>query len=141
VKFLSVPARRAGVQLLLEEDLHDIPELVGSPIDFEQVFFIMIENAIQAAEGKKDCEVQIGGRIEGNQVVIRFSDNCGGIEPENIDKIFDPFFTTKMPDKGTGLGLAVVKRIAENYGGSIGVESRWGYGTIFQIRLPLMMLR
>ena len=57
-----------------------------------------------------------------------------GIPAEALDRIFDPFFTTKPG--GTGLGLATVHRIVEEHGGSIRVQSAYGKGTTFQLRLP-----
>ena len=55
---------------------------------------------------------------------------------ETCSKIIQPFFTTKSRDKGTGLGLFTVKRIVEQYGGGIMVESAPGKGTAFKILLP-----
>jgi two-component system cell cycle sensor histidine kinase/response regulator CckA len=141
VKFLSEAARRAGIQLILDASLNDIGELVGNPTDFEQLFFILIENAIHAAEDKKDGGLRISGGIQDQQVKLTFDDTCGGIRSEHIDQLFEPFFTTKAPDKGTGLGLSIVKRIVESYGGSVKVESRHGHGTIFYITMPLAMLK
>ena len=59
-----------------------------------------------------------------------------GIPEENRAKLFEPLFTTKA--KGLGLGLAVVKMLAEANGGSIEVESEVGKGSIFTVRLPVV---
>ena len=69
-------------------------------------------------------------------VEIKVSDNGCGIPKENLSKIFDPFFTTKG-QKGTGLGLAVIWGIIDNHNGRITVDSEFGNGTTFTIRLPL----
>jgi signal transduction histidine kinase len=58
-----------------------------------------------------------------------------GIKEEDLGRIFDPFFTTRPT--GTGLGLSITKRIIEEHGGRIDVESKVGNGTIFKIYLPL----
>jgi PAS domain S-box-containing protein len=72
-----------------------------------------------------------------NIVVIRVSDTGTGIPLELTEKIFDPFFTTKKPGKGTGLGLALVRRIVLLHNGTIMVEKTGYEGTTFRIELPL----
>jgi signal transduction histidine kinase len=65
---------------------------------------------------------------------IRISDTGAGIQPDQLNHIFEPFFTTK--ETGTGLGLAVTRRIIKEHKGSIHVESAPGKGTTFVILLP-----
>lgn len=72
-----------------------------------------------------------------NIVVVRVSDTGTGIPLELTEKIFDPFFTTKKPGKGTGLGLALVRRIVLLHNGTILVEKTGYEGTTFRIELPL----
>jgi PAS domain S-box-containing protein len=67
-------------------------------------------------------------------VLIEVEDNGCGIKKEDIDRIFDPFFTTRPT--GTGLGLSITKRIVEEHGGKIEVESEYGRGSKFKIYLP-----
>ncbi|MGE4133435.1 MAG: ATP-binding protein [Bdellovibrionales bacterium] len=67
-------------------------------------------------------------------ICLRVRDNAGGIPPEILSRIFDPFFTTKTVGKGTGLGLSLTKRILEEVGGSIAVESKDGE-TAFYVTL------
>ena len=74
---------------------------------------------------------------EGWHMIIEVSDNGCGIKPENIERIFEPFFTTRERGKGTGLGLSVLHGIVKNHGGSVFVESEEGYGTTFQVYIPL----
>jgi len=62
-------------------------------------------------------------------------DDGPGIHPDLLLRIFEPFFTTKA--KGTGLGLAVVKRIIEDHDGSVEVRSEVGKGTTFTFPLPM----
>jgi len=72
----------------------------------------------------------------GRYVVLRVSDTGHGIPREIMDKVFDPYFTTKSQGKGTGLGLAVVNGIVNNYRGAITLESEVGQGTRFSLFLP-----
>jgi PAS domain S-box-containing protein len=79
------------------------------------------------------CETE----TKNNVVIIRVSDTGTGIPPELTEKIFDPFFTTKKPGKGTGLGLALVRRIVMLHNGTIFVEKTGYEGTTFRIELPI----
>jgi signal transduction histidine kinase len=102
----------------------------------KQVFANVLDNAIDAlepvAEGRRiDLFIENGGR----RAVVRLRDNGCGIPPDKIERIFNPFFTTK--DKGTGLGMAISKKIVEAHEGSIDVVSEPGRGTEFAIALPL----
>jgi two-component system, NtrC family, sensor histidine kinase HydH len=75
------------------------------------------------------------GREEG-AVLIRVTDTGAGIPPDQQAKVFDPYFSTKKT--GTGLGLPTVRRVAEEHGGSLTLESEIGKGTQFTLRLPLV---
>jgi two-component system NtrC family sensor kinase len=73
-------------------------------------------------------------------IEIKISDTGSGISKEDLSKIFDPFFSTKG-QRGTGLGLAVIWGIVDNHNGTITVDSEFGKGTTFTIRLPLTQQR
>ncbi|MGZ8474403.1 MAG: ATP-binding protein [Candidatus Deferrimicrobiaceae bacterium] len=100
----------------------------------EQVLVNLVMNAIVA--------MPAGGRlvfrhiVDGSFLTLIVSDTGEGIPEENIEKIFDPFFTTKRNGEGTGLGLAVCRKIIEQHGGKISGSSRPGEGTEFHISLP-----
>ncbi len=136
VNLLDESAWRAKVTLQVE-GMDKLPLIYSYERDLEQLFFSLIENAIQAAEGKKNRQVIISGAIRGEHIELQFSDNCGGIAPENLDRIFEPFFTTKHADERTGLGLCVVERIVSQIGGNIRIESKLGKGSTFFITLPI----
>jgi two-component system NtrC family sensor kinase len=70
------------------------------------------------------------------RLTLIVEDTGEGIPEENLGRIFDPFFTTKGIGKGTGLGLAVCKKIVDQHGGEISVFSRPGEGTRFHLSLP-----
>ncbi len=71
-----------------------------------------------------------------NAIEIIISDNGIGMAEHEINKVFEPFYTTKS--EGTGLGLSVVQRIIDEHGGTIDVKSKYGRGTAFYIKLPVM---
>jgi signal transduction histidine kinase len=100
----------------------------------EQVLVNLVLNAVAA--------MPRGGRLafrhfgEGPFLTLVVSDTGEGIPEGNLEKIFEPFFTTKGDGKGTGLGLAVCRKIIEQHGGKISVSSRPGEGTEFHVSLP-----
>jgi signal transduction histidine kinase len=104
--------------------------------DLRQVFTNLISNAIDAMETGGRLELTVGETVYGNAEVSVGDSGCG-IAAENIESIFNPFFTTKG-EKGTGIGLWVVKGIVERLGGSIAVSSSTSgkTGTCFTIKLP-----
>ncbi len=98
----------------------------------------VVLNAVQAmpAGGRLVIETTRNSAPGGSDAVsIRVSDTGPGIPPDQVNDIFNPFFTSK--EKGTGLGLAVTNKIIEDQGGSVGVLSERGQGTVFTITLPL----
>jgi signal transduction histidine kinase len=113
------------------------PTVSADADKLRQVFTNVLDNAIDAlapvAEGRRiDLYVENGRPDQGS---VRIHDNGCGIPAEKIDRIFNPFFTTK--DKGTGLGMAISRKIVEAHEGTIEVASEVGRGTEFTIRLPL----
>ncbi len=117
----------------------DIPALVGSEDQLQQVFMNLISNAAEAMENTLGGELRIttAHRLKKNLVEIRFSDTGPGIPKDNLVKLFEPFFTTKKKGKGVGLGLSVVYGIIQEHHGSIFVDSEEGQGASFIIKLPL----
>jgi signal transduction histidine kinase len=106
-------------------------------VDAEQVgraFTNIINNAVQSISGRGEFWISTG--IKGDFGWVKFKDTGCGIPPENLNKIFEPLFTTKP--KGVGLGLAITKRMVEQNGGEINVESVVGKGTTFTLWLPLV---
>jgi len=135
-RLLGESARQAKVTLHVE-DMRDFPSVFLSERELEQIFFALIENAIQAADGKKARQVVIGGSAKDEQIELTFSDNCGGVAPENLEKVFEPFFTTKPRGEGTGLGLCVVQDAVARVGGHVRLESELGKGSTFFVVLPI----
>lgn len=100
-----------------------------------RLFTNLLQNAVEACTGKKECRVTINEAKVGGKLVISIEDNGEGIPWEMQSKIFTPNFTTKT--SGTGLGLAMCKGIVEQAKGNIWFETAIGRGTTFIVELPL----
>lgn len=139
LSIVSVLKRTAKqVKLTMSLDIDKSPLFIrGNIAEFEQIFFVVIQNAIQAADAKKAKKLKINLSSANGQILLEFADTCGGIDPENVDKIFEPFFTTKSREVGTGLGLCILERIVKRYDGSLRFENRPGRGITFYIALPM----
>ena len=121
--------------IMVTKNYGSIPAFKAKPEEIQQVFLNIISNAIHAMNGKGSLTFstqQNNGNIE-----VKIQDTGPGIPPEYISKVFDPFFTTKEQGEGTGLGLNIVHRVVEKYGGNIKIESEVGQGTTFVVSLPL----
>jgi len=136
IRLLEESAHKARVALDGDQ-LDELPPIHTYGKDIEQVFFILAQNAIQAADGSRDHWFRILGARRGGEIHLQFADDCGGIAPQVLAHLFEPFFTTKPPGEGTGLGLCVVQRIVSQVGGHLKVDSRWGEGTTFFLTLPI----
>lgn len=101
---------------------------------FNRVISNLLKNAVQAIPDETEGLIRIRIERRDGKVVVSVSDNGAGIPDELRSKIFVPNFTTKSG--GTGLGLAMVKNIVEQAGGSVRFESETGKGTTFRIDLP-----
>jgi len=126
------------------ESIDVVMVLTGNPLyiranksEIRQVLWNLMLNAVQSMPDGGVLNVEARslrvGESDGAQISI--GDTGCGIEKHQFSKIFDPFYTTR--DTGTGLGLAVVKRILEAYGGTIHMESVPGNGSAFKVWFPL----
>jgi len=113
----------------------DLPTVLASPSEMQQVLLNLMNNALDAME-KTGGTLEITSRVEGDNVVLDVADTGVGIPKQNLARIFDPFFTTKAVGKGTGLGLSICYGIIKKMGGEISVNSAVGLGTTFHIRIP-----
>jgi PAS domain S-box-containing protein len=134
-RLLGQSAKRAKVKLWTE-NLDALPAVRMRENELDQVFFALAQNAVQAADGRKDRHLLITGTRQEDMILLQFQDNCGGIDPVHLPRIFEPFFTTKPAGQGTGLGLCIARRIVCQRGGQISVESQHGEGTTFTVTLP-----
>jgi PAS domain S-box-containing protein len=124
------------LRLFVEEDL---PEVLGDPIEIQQVLNNLLDNAVDVMRGGGLLSIAARRRTlsaEKNRpaVSITVQDTGSGIPVEAQDSIFNPFFTTKPT--GTGLGLAISHRIISHHGGIIFFETSANVGTTFHLELP-----
>jgi PAS domain S-box-containing protein len=104
---------------------------------FEQVISTLVSNAKDAMLSGGELGIHAGPHPAlSGYVLIEVQDTGLGIAPADLPHLFEPFFTTKPPGVGTGLGLPVVKRMVERWGGRVSVITRQGSGTAFGISLP-----
>ncbi len=112
-----------------------LPTIETYGTELYQVWTNLVDNAVDAMEGKGGGKVTIRARADGDGVAVEVEDNGPGIPSDIVGKIFDPFFTTKDVGKGTGLGLEIVNRIVARHHGRIDVTSVPGC-TRFTVVLP-----
>jgi two-component system sensor histidine kinase HydH len=129
-------AARQGVRI--ERELDGPGPVRGDPEKLRRVVINLVGNALDALEESATPEPRVrvlaGENLAGSQVWLRVRDNGPGIAPELQARIFDPFYTSKQG--GTGLGLALARKVVEAHGGSIEVVGSPGEGTEFVVTLP-----
>ena len=126
----------------------DMPDILMDTDQMQQVFLNIIINAIQSMpnggvltiyasrKSHQEVEDKINKTIQCDKVLaVKIQDTGKGISPEDLLCIFEPFFTKKT--KGTGLGLSISRKIVQEHGGEITVESEVGKGSIFTVYIPM----
>lgn len=108
----------------------------GRPGHVQQVIMNLVQNAVDAVQGRAGAQITITASHDGAASTVRVRDNGPGIPDDVAAKIFDPFFTTKDVGKGTGLGLSISHKIAEEHGGTLRLCERVTDGACFSLELP-----
>jgi signal transduction histidine kinase len=136
VELVGARAKELGVKLetSLDEKLLPVPV---DPEGLHRALLNILGNALDAVEDRKNPQVTVGTRrdAEAGWVRVLVLDNGVGIPPQKVNEIFKPFVSTKGA-RGTGLGLAVSRKILREHGGDIVVQSQPGKGSKFILRLP-----
>ncbi len=135
VELASPGADERNIALITE--LPDVMEIPADATGLNHAFLNLITNAMDAVEDERGA-ITVSVRLDtmNRRIIARVADNGSGIEPDKIDDIFTPFFSSKG-QRGTGLGLAVAKKIVEEHHGQILVSSEPTGGTIFTVNLPI----
>jgi light-regulated signal transduction histidine kinase (bacteriophytochrome) len=123
----------------LEIDRTELPEVAGDDVQLTQLFQNLIGNAIKFRKQEVRPQIRISAARKDSQWVIGVHDNGIGIEPRFFDNIFQIFrrLHTAQEYEGSGMGLAICRRIVEHHGGRIWVESSPGEGASFYFTLPV----
>ena len=131
IDFIAPPS---SVTINVESDL---PTIIAEPTRIQQIFQNLLSNAIKYM-AKPRGEIKISCTAEGNQWGFKVSDNGPGIDARHFERIFQLFQTLAPRDRieSTGVGLSLVKKIVEMYGGEIWIESKPGIGSTFFFTLP-----
>jgi signal transduction histidine kinase len=129
--FLEPELQKKGITVRNNLDSRSLALLADQELLYRAFLNIFI-NSIQSMENGGRIEIFVSHESENYRIEIE--DNGCGIRQENLRKIFNPFFTTK--EKGSGLGLSIVRKIIEGHQGSITIESGKGQGTRVKLLLP-----
>jgi len=132
VELMALRAQRNGGVIRLELD-QAVQPITMDKAAFQRALTNVVNNAIDAAPG---AQVDVATRWEGRRFSVTVRDRGPGIHPALHEKVFEPFFSTKGA-RGTGLGLAVSRKLIEEMGGTITLESAPGAGASFVISLPV----
>ena len=114
----------------------DFPTVYVDRMRVVEVLVNLIENSIKYGGEESTPKIEIGHRLDGKETVFFVQDNGIGIEKSQHEKVFELFNKVDKSSKGTGAGLAIVKRIIEVHGGRIWIESELGQGCTVCFTLP-----
>ncbi|MBI5408985.1 MAG: hypothetical protein HZA14_06435 [Nitrospirae bacterium] len=134
---IEIVQRQKLKDIIFKSNLEGLPEkVVLDPILIHQAIINILANAYQFTSSGGSITVE--GYNDGNNcMIIEVRDTGMGISQEDLPRIFEPFFSTRKDLGGSGLGLALTKKIIERHNGDIHVESRRGEETVFKISLPV----
>jgi signal transduction histidine kinase len=134
VEMVSGPADEKHVAVVT--DLADLPPIPADSSGLNQAVLNLLTNALDAVSPETGVVTLVSSFDTMNRlIVIKVTDNGTGIEASDLKRIWEPFHSTKG-QKGSGLGLAVARKVVEEQRGKIEVQSEVGKGTTFTIRLP-----
>lgn len=138
VQPLQAQTEAEGGAVRVEDGLDDLPPVFGCRDELARLVQNLVANALKYHHPDRPPLVTLSARRDGAAVVLSVADNGIGIDPQYFDRIFMIFqrLHTREQYPGTGIGLAICKRVAEQHGGRIWLESTPGQGSTFHVRLP-----
>ena len=118
--------------------IEQLPNVRGDPVLLRQVWTNLVANAVKFSSKNRDAHVSIFANMEPARIVYNVRDDGVGFDMKNAGEVFEVFRRLHRSDEfpGTGVGLAIVKRIVERHGGTVWAESRPGEGATFSFALP-----
>ncbi|CAM3371033.1 response regulator [Corallococcus sp. ZKHCc1 1396] len=135
---LSVLGWRIPPGVAVERAYHCTDPIWGDPGTLNQVWLNLLDNALRAVGDTG--RVLVETTQQDDDAVVSIVDSGVGIRPEDLERLFQPFFSTRAAGEGTGLGLALSRRIVLQHGGRIHITSQVGQGTRVEVRLPMRPL-
>ena len=140
VELLATAANDKGVMVIADVD-KDTPPVPLDPDGMHQVLMNLLSNALDAVEPQHGL-IRVVCRFEPDpsQLILEVIDNGSGIPGTMMNHMFELFHSTKG-NRGTGLGLAVARKIVTEHEGTIGVQSRVREGTTFTVRIPVVQAK
>jgi PAS domain S-box-containing protein len=123
-----------GVEVSMASDL---PKVHVDRMRIMEVLVNLIDNSIKYMGDQPRPRIEVGHRLDNNQTIFIVRDNGMGIDPSQHEKVFGLFYKVNGKSEGTGVGLAIVKRIIEVHGGRIWIESELGQGCTVYFTLPI----
>jgi signal transduction histidine kinase len=148
---MSLRATKSGVALK-QEIAPDLPLVSADPAGMQTVLLNLLDNALQYTPSGGAITVQACGDERRQNVIMRISDTGAGIAPEDLPHVFERFYRadkarsrriaqrrngSALAGSGAGLGLAIVRGIIEEHGGTVGAESELERGTTLTVTLPV----
>jgi len=134
-------AKNNNNSILFEQKIENAV-VVGDVDRMEQILRNLLKNSINATE---NGIIKVGVELGQYEVIVTIEDNGIGITPDDLPHIWDRFYRVKnirninITEKGTGLGLVIVKKLVQLQDGKIDAESKIGNGTTFRISFPLFI--
>jgi two-component system NtrC family sensor kinase len=128
------PSADFYLSLKIEDNL---PLIFGDPQSIEQMFINLIINSAHAVEDKGKGKIILQVEKKEDRVVATFEDTGIGITDEILQHIFEPYFTTKDSNRGTGLGMPIVRQIAEMHKAKVDLDTEEAVGTTITISFPV----
>jgi len=130
--------RSTAPQEKLKMKINTLPSAFGDESLIREVLTNLISNAIKFSRNERSPVIEVGGKLENNENIYYVKDNGAGFDMKYSDKLFGVFqrLHSQQQFKGTGVGLAIVRRIIERHGGRVQAEGKVGKGATFYFTLP-----
>ena len=118
----------------------ELPDIIGNPVEFLRLMQNLIGNAIKFRRPDMAPRIRVNAEREGEHWLFTVEDNGIGMKSDYYERIFQPFkrLHNQQEYQGSGIGLAVCRKIVENFGGKISVESQVGVGSTMRFTVPVI---
>jgi len=134
---VSLSPQRLFKEIVIDYERPEVPLIVEGDADqLRQILINLLLNAGQAMQGRGKLVIQLVQEPGG--AVISVSDSGPGVPLDQSEKIFEPFYSTKDRDEGTGLGLSLCRKLAEDHGGDLILDTTYRDGARIRLELPVM---